>query len=544
MTNSSHTNMQILFRNNNTRNSKKALVLLIREDKKLPSIIKLLDRDDIIENTMKLDTSFKANLSQILYISPHKNLSEKGTFIVGVGKNPNVSDIQQVGEAIAVKLNQHKIDEVYIYSDLPTVVKSLLSDSEIACNLAFGIGRRNYKFVKYYTQKIEERKLFLSKIHICSKQFKTAEEYFNMTYDSLLDGIHFTRDLVNEPANILTPRAFADKCAEFHKYGLKIRILDLKEMKKLQMNALIGVAQGSVNEPYLVCMEWYGNSIKEREDVIVSNEDQSFVNFNEDFDDSKLHSNLEKEQRVQIVFAGKGVTFDSGGINIKPSNGISEMKYDMSGAATVAGLMITLAKRKAKVDAVGIIGIVENMPSGSAQRPSDVVKSMSGQTIEVDNTDAEGRLVLADVMWYAQEVYRPEVMIDLATLTGAIVVSLGNEYAGLFSNNEILAKRLCEVGKATSELLWRFPMSKNYDKQIDSDIADVKNTGMGYGAGSTTAAQFLQRFIKKNCHWAHLDIAGVAFAKSDTTSCPKGATGFGVRLLNEFVSQFYEKNDK
>ena len=290
--------------------------------------------------------------------------------------------------------------------------------------------------------------------------------------------------------------------------GLKVTILDMSAIKKEGMGALIGVAQGSVNEPRVAIMEWHGNDSKE----------------------------------IDVALIGKGVTFDSGGIDLKPSSGIAEMKYDMAGAGAVAGAMMSIAKRKAKANIVGILGLVENMPSGSAQRPSDVVVSMSGQTVEVDNTDAEGRLVLADVMWYAQEKYSPKFMIDLATLTGAIRHALGDYCAGLFSNDKNLADKLFQAGEAVGEHLWQLPMHEYYDKQINSDIADVKNTGQaGRGGGSITAAHFLKRFVKDGTAWAHLDIAAMAWTKFGSDTCPKGATGFGVKLLNQYIMNNFEK---
>jgi leucyl aminopeptidase len=281
-------------------------------------------------------------------------------------------------------------------------------------------------------------------------------------------------------------------------------------MKKLGFGALLGVAQGSAQEPRMVVMQWNGAS------------------------------RGKKAGPNPVAFIGKGVTFDTGGISIKPAAGMEDMKWDMAGAGTVIGLMAALAGRKAKVDAVGIVGLVENMPSGSAQRPGDIVRSMSGQTIEVLNTDAEGRLVLADALWYCQDRFKPQLMVDLATLTGAIIVALGSDYAGLFANNDELAERLTASGNAVGEKLWRMPLGDSYDRAIDSDAADVKNIGGDRGAGSTIGAQFIKRFVN-DVPWAHLDIAGVAWSKKDAPTVPKGATAFGVRLLDRFVAEYYEK---
>ena len=323
-----------------------------------------------------------------------------------------------------------------------------------------------------------------------------------------IDGIFFTRDLVSEPANIIYPESLAEKCKELSTLGVKVEILGVKEMAKLGMGSLLGVGQGSAKESKLVVMQWNGDSNK---------------------------------SDAPLAFVGKGVTFDTGGISIKPAGGMEEMKWDMGGAGTVIGLLKTLAGRKAPVNAVGVAGLVENMPDGNAQRPGDVVTSMSGQTIEVLNTDAEGRLVLADALWYTQERFKPRFVIDLATLTGAIIVALGTSRAGMFSNNDTLAQQLSAAGKKSGEDVWRMPLADVYDKQIDSVIADMQNIGADREAGSITAAQFLQRFIKdKETPWAHLDIAGVAWTKKDLDTCPKGATAFGVQLLNQLVADYYE----
>ena len=319
-----------------------------------------------------------------------------------------------------------------------------------------------------------------------------------------------TRDLVSEPPNVLNPAEMADRCKKLTSLGLKVEVLGPKEMPRLGFGALLGVAQGSVNEPRMVVMQWNGARA------------------------TAQGGNGSKP----LAFIGKGVTFDTGGISIKPAGGMEDMKWDMAGAGTVVGLMAALAGRKAKVDAVGLVGLVENMPSGTAQRPGDVVKSYSGQTIEVINTDAEGRLVLADVLWYCQEKFDPQFMVDLATLTGAMIVALGHEYAGMFSNDDALAQKLIAAGVATDEKVWRFPLDDAYDQLIRSDIADMKNIG-GRPAGSISAAQFIQRFVNKK-PWAHLDIAGMAWSTKDAPCVPKGATAFGVRLLDRLVAENYE----
>ena len=323
-------------------------------------------------------------------------------------------------------------------------------------------------------------------------------------FDAVAAGVHMARDLVNEPANHLFPVEFANRAKTLSKLGVQVEILNPAQMEKLGMGALLGVAQGSAHPPRMVVMRWNGG----------------------------------KRGEAPIAFIGKGVTFDTGGVSIKPAAGMEDMKGDMGGAACVVGLMMTLAKRKARANVVGAIGLVENMVDGNAQRPGDVVKSMSGQTIAVLNTDAEGRLVLADVLWYIQNRFKPEFMIDLATLTGAILVALGKEHAGLFSNNDELSTRLAEVGLETGEKVWRMPMGPEYDKMIDFEVADMKNIG-GRNAGSITAAQFLQRFVN-NVPWAHLDVAGTAMDSPKTPISQGWASGWGVRLLNRLVEKYYE----
>jgi len=320
----------------------------------------------------------------------------------------------------------------------------------------------------------------------------------------VVEGVYLTRDVVTEPPNVLYPETLAARCKELEELGVVVEILNEKKMAKLGMGALLGVGQGSVRESFLVTMRWDGGP----------------------------------KNKAPVAFVGKGVTFDTGGISLKPGPGMEEMKWDMGGSGTVLGLMKALAGRKAKVNAVGVVGLVENMPDGNAQRPGDVVTSMSGQTIEIHNTDAEGRLVLADALWYTQQEFKPQAMIDLATLTGAILIALGNEYAGLFSNDDTLSAQLISAGQASGEPVWRMPLGDAYDKLLNSDCADMKNIG-GRNAGSITAAQFLQRFVKDTT-WAHLDIAGMAWSSKDRPTVPKGATGYGVRLLDRFVSDVYE----
>jgi leucyl aminopeptidase len=361
---------------------------------------------------------------------------------------------------------------------------------------------RAWRHDVYRTKLSDEQKPSLAKIIALGAPDGT--EALWETEAAIAEGVEFTRELVTEPANVIYPASFVERCkARLEGTGIEIVVLGLEEMTALGMGALLGVAQGSVREPKIIAMRWKG-----------------------------------KAGARPTAFVGKGVTFDTGGISIKPAAGMEDMKWDMGGAGAVAGTMLALARRKAQADVIGVCGLVENMPDGKAQRPGDVVKSMSGQTIEILNTDAEGRLVLADALWYTQGRFKPKFMVDLATLTGAIRVSLGLEIAGLFSNNDELANRLLAAGVAENELLWRMPMNDRFDKMIDSPIADMKNIGGQFG-GSITAAQFLHRFVNK-VPWAHLDIAGTAWAEEARGVTPKGASGYGVRLLNRLVADHYE----
>jgi leucyl aminopeptidase len=385
-----------------------------------------------------------------------------------------------------------------------------------AVRAALGAVLRAYRFDKYRTKEKPEDKPKLARLTVMADDHAAAKAAWPAA-KAVAEGVFLARDLASEPANVLTPAAMAERCVALRELGLEVEVFGPKEMKKLGFGALLGVAQGSANEPRLVVMEWRGSA------------------------GAKGGRKGAKQAKASkpLAFIGKGVTFDTGGISIKPAAGMEEMKWDMAGAGAVIGLMAALAGRKAKVDAVGLVGLVENMPSGTAQRPGDVVTTASGQTVEVLNTDAEGRLVLADVMWYCKQRFDPAFMIDLATLTGAIIISLGHEHAGLFANDEALAQAILAAGKATGETAWRMPLGEAYDKMLKSDIADMKNVG-GRPGGAITAAQFLQRFVD-GCAWAHLDIAGTAWTTKDKPTVPKGATGFGVRLLDAMVAEQHEK---
>ncbi len=376
---------------------------------------------------------------------------------------------------------------------------------EQAAAVASGVRLRAYKFDRYKTKKKDgEESALRADVSVAVDDVAAARKAFAPD-SNVVDGVILARELVNEPPNVLFPVEFARRAGQLRKLGVDVEILDVKAMTKLGMGALLGVAQGSTQPARTVIMRWNGGKRGDR----------------------------------PVAFVGKGVCFDTGGISIKPAGGMEDMKGDMGGAACVVGLMHALAARKAKVNVVGAIGLVENMPDGNAQRPGDIVTSMSGQTIEIINTDAEGRLVLADVLWYVAKKFKPKFMVDLATLTGAIMVALGTEYAGMFSNNDELAERLTKAGLETGERVWRMPLGPEYDKQIDSQFADMKNTGGSRHGGSITAAQFLQRFVD-DTPWAHLDIAGTAMGAPKTEINRSWGSGYGVRLLERLVADHYE----
>jgi leucyl aminopeptidase len=377
------------------------------------------------------------------------------------------------------------------------------SDAEAAAEFALGLALRNYKFRKYKTRKEDDERGKPAAVTILVEDPAAARKAFKRR-QAIADGVIVARELVNEPPNVLYPAIFAERAEKLGKLGVEVEVLETKALRKLGMGALLGVAQGSVREPRVVVMRWNGANDKE----------------------------------APLAFIGKGVTFDTGGISIKSAGGMEDMKGDMAGAACVVGLMHALAARKARINAVGIIGLVENMPDGNAQRPGDIVTSLSGQTIEIINTDAEGRLVLADLLWYAQREFKPAFMVNLATLTGAILVALGTEHAGLFSNDDTLSARLAQAGLATGEKVWRMPLAPEYDKLMDSKFADMKNAG-GRHAGSITAAQFLQRFVN-DTPWAHLDIAGTGMGAPASAINQSWGSGWGVRLLDRLVADNFE----
>ncbi len=416
--------------------------------------------------------------------------------LVGIGAGA-VEDWEKAGAAVTAKLLAS--GETHAVFDLSGL--AIAPSGEAVARMAAGAVLRGWRYDKYRTKLPAKQKPTLTDITIVGAPADAETAWAR--HSAVCEGVAFTRELVTEPANIIYPESFVERCQHLAALGVEIEVLGEAEMRAAGMGSLLGVSQGSVRQPQLLVMRWDGTN---------------------------------GAKTPPVVFVGKGVTFDTGGISLKPPAGMEDMKWDMGGAGAVAGTMLALATRKANAHVVGICGLVENMPDGNAQRPGDVVTSMSGQTIEVINTDAEGRLVLCDAMTWAQKRFSPKIMIDLATLTGAIIISLGNEHGGLFSNDDTLADALIKSGKGAGEPLWRFPLSPAYDKLIDSPIADIKNVGPREG-GSITAAQFLQRFVDDGVKWAHLDIAGMVWASKAGAVWDKGATGYGVRLLDRFVAE-------
>jgi len=422
--------------------------------------------------------------------------SKKKIILISIKKKLETSDVENLGAEFYAYINYKNKDEFVINAEN---IKSKIED--FIGHFLHGLKLKSYEFNIYKSKKVN--KIFL--IIVIGKKNKLTLKN-KLKFKALEEGTFFARDLVSEPPNVLNPKEYVNRLIKLRKLGIKVTVYNEVQMKKLGMHSLLGVGRGSVNESFLVTLEWNGNK---------------------------------KNKTAPLSFVGKGVCFDTGGISLKPAKFMEEMKYDMAGSAVVAGLIQSLATRKAKVNAVGVVGLVENMPGGNAQRPGDIVKAYNGKTIEVLNTDAEGRLVLADALSFTEKKFKPKFIIDLATLTGAIIMALGEEYAGLFSNNDDLSDRIFKAGQKVNEKVWRLPLHKNYDRLMNSPIADIQNINYSGGAGSITAAQFLQQFIDKT-PWAHLDIAGMAFSKKAANLNPGGATGFGVRLLNQLIEEHYE----
>jgi len=456
---------------------------------------------DLVRRAAAADR-FNGKSGSSLDIVAPSGLNVPRLVIVGIGKESELKSRD------IVKLGGIAMGKVPTAAATATIAAEFgsgaLKANQVA-DLALGARLRAYSFDLYKTKRKEdEERPSKVELNFACANAASAEKAWSQQA-AIADGVVLARDLVNEPANVLYPAEFARRVSGLSKLGVGVEVLDVAAMRKLGMGALLGVGQGSAHDSKLVVMRWNGG----------------------------------KRDGDPVAFIGKGVCFDSGGISIKPAANMEDMKGDMAGAACVVGLMSALAARKAKVNAVGAIGLVENMPDGKAQRPGDIVKTMSGQTIEIINTDAEGRLVLADVLHYVNKRFKPKFMINLATLTGAIIVALGQEYAGMFCNDDKLAERLTEAGEATGERVWRMPLGPEYDKMIDSKFADMKNTGGRWG-GAITAAQLLQRFVNKT-PWAHLDIAGTAMGSPQSDINKSWASGWGVRLLERLVEEHYER---
>ena len=437
---------------------------------------------------------YKGKFGQMIEVLSPNGIEASRILLIGLGKDYEISEKQaeQIGGKIINKL---------IYSGDERIS---IAAGDHAAHIGFGVLLRQYKFDKYYTTEKNIKRPTVQTVDVMTSKIDKSKEEFGIL-EKIADGVIMARDLVSEPGNILYPESYAQQIIELEKLDLEVEVLNEDAMEELGMEAILGVGQGSSSETLMVIMKWSGSKNKDE---------------------------------APVALVGKGVTFDTGGISLKPGAGMEDMKFDMGGSAAVVGAMKAIAGRKAKANVIGVVGLVENMPSGTAQRPGDVVSSMSGQTIEVINTDAEGRLVLADCLWYTQEKYKPKFMIDLATLTGAMLVALGQDYAGIFSNDDSLCDQLVEAGNAVDEPVWRMPIGDGYDKLINSDIADMKNVGGRY-AGSITAAQFLQRFVKET-PWVHIDIAGTAWKQKASDLAEKGATGYGVRLLDRLIKDNYE----
>ena len=480
--------IQINYKNSVTKKDLNNLVLFVDQRFKVESLKRHISRADYLYVSDLSKIQDKKKQITFFDISAQKKI-----ILVSIKANLQISDIENLGAKFYDKFKDLKI--VNIKTDSLTLKANFFIG-----HFLHGIILKSYNFDKYKSKKNKTNIL----INVIGKNKTTIQN--QKKFKAIEEGTFFARDLVSEPGNILHPDEYAKRLRTLKKDGLKVTIYDEKKLKKLGMNTLLGVGQGSIRGSYLVTIEWKGL----------------------------------KDNSKPLTFVGKGVCFDTGGISLKPAKFMEDMTYDMAGSATVVGLMKSLALRKAKVNAVGVVGLVENMPGGNAQRPGDIVKSYSGKTVEILNTDAEGRLVLADALTFTEEKYKPKFIIDLATLTGAIIVSLGSEYAGLFSNDDKLSRQLINSGNQTGEKVWRMPLNKNFDKLIDSKNADMQNINYVGGAGSTTAAQFLQRFILSKTPWAHLDIAGMAFSKYGGALNSGGATGYGVRLLNKLIEDYYE----
>ena len=484
--------MQIIF--DDYKSKIKGLVLVpVFEKGDICPFLKKEDTHGFISKAVKAD-KFEGKEGQICVVF----LSDLRVVLFGAGNKSKVTKVslQKLGGQLASIAKPLQKEKVYIALDSTGVE---MPETEILAQVAFGFGLGAYSFDVYKQKKEDD--IQISEVILLGKNPEEAQEQFE-PLAAILDGVYETRDLVSEPSNMMTPSEFVDVAESIKIKNFDTDVVDVKQMKKLGMNLVLGVGQGSIHEPYLLVVKYMKG----------------------------------KKGAAPLLLVGKGVCFDSGGISLKPGKDMGDMKYDMAGAAAVLGTMISIAKMGLKTNVVAVMPLVENMPSGTALKPGDVVQSMSGKTVEILNTDAEGRLILGDAVWYGQEKFKPDTVIDMATLTGVMTYSLGTEYAGLFTDDEELAKDLEQASQETvMDYLWRLPLHANYNKLINSDIADMANLASSPEAGSSTAAHFIGRFIQPGVKWAHLDIASKAWTKRDLPCSPKGATGFGVQLLTRYI---------
>lgn len=473
------------------------LVVLVKENAGLSPLGQTLDDQThgALTKAMRVE-GFTGQQGELINLVAPNNTPLDRILLLGVGGN-SALEVQQSADTIVRQIDTYKL----------SVISVLAEEDEQAAQFAYGVQLSNYRFDKYRTRQELQAKCLLEEMTVATPN-PTAAEQIHSPLSAVAEGIYITRNLTWEPANVIYPQSFADFCLDLNIEGLSVEVVNSKQMAELGMGALLGVGQGSAFESLMVILKYQGR----------------------------------QDNEAPVAFLGKGVTFDSGGLSLKPNSSMNTMKEDMGGAATVTGLMVALAKRKANINAVGVLGLVENMPSDKAQRPSDVVTSMSGQTIEVMNTDAEGRLVLCDLLTYTQRKLQPKAIFDLATLTGAVLIALGEEIAGIFSNNDELATQLTQAGEAEQEIVWRLPMGGQFDRLLNSTIADMRNNGNKLRiGGASVAAQFLYRFIENETPWVHIDIAGTAWTNEGQPNKPKGATGYGVRLLDRMVKEHFEK---
>ncbi len=502
-----------IFFTKKEENNADTTVIGIFEGQELSKTAKAYNKtqNNFVDQCLSSHTNFTGKAGEALSLA-HKEFTHNHIILLGLGKKEDLNNLtfEEIGGELLIPLQKAGAQNINIHVEGIENIQNTTT-AEIAAHLAMGLKLKSYKFTKYKEEKEADKKTKIETITIITDADSAATDLYE-TYDAITDGVFLARDLVNEPPNALYPESYAELIKnELKPLGVEVEILDERKMSKLGFGALLSVGQGSIRESKTVIMKWNGNG------------------------------KAKKGDRAPIAFVGKGVTFDTGGISLKPGAEMDLMKMDMGGSAAVVGLMKAVAKRKSKSNVIGIVGLVENMPSDRAYRPGDIITSHSGKTIEILNTDAEGRLVLADALTYIQDTYNPEVIVDLATLTGAIMVALGFEYCGAFANDNKLWEQLKQSSDNTGEKFWRMPLDKAYRKEMESDVADLKNLGsLGRYGGACSAAGFLEHFINKDTKWAHIDIAGTAWWKTDKSTTPKGGTGFAVRALNDFVENNFE----